>query len=175
LDYPGIGAALAADPAQALLVVNGDPEHDVPALYWTAVGLGLAISASRNEARLLARLPEVDALLQRAFVLDESWNDGALHELAITLAGAGSRAADEATLEAHYARAVELSRGRRASVHVTYAEAVVVPRQDRALYVELLERALAVDPDALPEERLLNVLAQERARWLLDNVDQFFL
>src|SRR5690606_8696133 len=44
LDYPGIGAALAADPAQALLVVNGDPEHDVPALYWTAVGLGLAIS-----------------------------------------------------------------------------------------------------------------------------------
>jgi hypothetical protein len=39
----------------------------------------------------------------------------------------------------------------------------------------LLERALGVDLAAFPDQRLLNVLAQEQARWLLDNIDEFFL
>jgi predicted anti-sigma-YlaC factor YlaD len=174
LDYPAIDDALRAAPADALLQVDV-PERDVETLYWTAAALGLAISSSRNEPALLARLPEVEALLQRALVLEESWNAGALHEFAMTLAGAGSSAAADAALDDHYARALELSAGSNASLHVTYAEAVAVPRQDRAQFTALLDRALAVDIDAYPERRLLNVLAQQHARWLLDNLDQWFL
>ena len=37
-----------------------------------------------------------------------------------------------------------------------------------------LEKALAVDVDADPD-RLANVIAQRRARWLLKNMDQLFL
>ncbi|HEX6998067.1 MAG TPA: TRAP transporter TatT component family protein [Gammaproteobacteria bacterium] len=175
VDYPELAGRLEADPAQALTAVGDDPERDVATLYWNAATLGLAISASRNEPALLARLGEVQAMLQRAFVLDESWNAGALHEMALALAAAGSGTPDEATLRAHYERALELSGGARAGVHVTYAEAVAVPRQDRALFVETLRRALAIDADAFPSERLLNVIAQRRARWLLDNADLFFL
>jgi predicted anti-sigma-YlaC factor YlaD len=174
LDYPAIDAALRAAPADSLLEV-AVPERDVETLYWTAAALGLAISSSRNEPALLARLPEVEALLQRALVLEESWNAGALHEFAMTLAGAGSRTFADAALDDHYARALELSGGGNAGLHVTYAEAVAVPRQDRALFTALLDRALAVDIDAYPERRLLNVLAQQHARWLLDNLDQWFL
>jgi predicted anti-sigma-YlaC factor YlaD len=174
LDYPGIDAALLADPEHALVEVD-TPVRDVPALYWTAASLGLAISSSRNEPALLARVPEVEALLQRAFVLDDAWSAGALHEFAISLAGAGTAAADTAVLEQHYERAQELAEGRNAGLHVTFAEVVAVPEQDRDRFVELLERALAVDVDAYPEQRLLNVLAQQRARWLLDNIDEFFL
>lgn len=174
LDYPGIDAALLADPEQALLEVD-TPVRDVPALYWTAASLGLAISSSRNEPALLARVPEVEALLQRAFVLDEAWSAGALHEFAINLAGASAAATDPAVLEDHYERALELAEGHNAGLHVTFAEVVAVPEQDRDRFVELLERALAVDVDAHPEQRLLNVLAQQRARWLFDNIDEFFL
>jgi predicted anti-sigma-YlaC factor YlaD len=149
--------------------------RDVPALYWTAASLGLAISSSRNEPALLARVPEVEALLQRAFVLDEAWSAGALHEFAINLAGASAAATDPAVLEDHYERALELAEGHNAGLHVTFAEVVAVPEQDRDRFVELLERALAVDVDAHPEQRLLNVLAQQRARWLFDNIDEFFL
>lgn len=174
LDYPQIDAALRASPEEAVRRIEV-PERDVGTLYWTAAALGLAISSARNEPALLARLPEVEALLQRALSLDEDWNAGALHELALTLEGAGTVSADAARLDTHYRRALELSAGGNASVHVTYAEAAAVPRQDRDLFRQLIERALAVDVDHNPEQRLLNVLAQQRARWLLDNLDQWFL
>jgi predicted anti-sigma-YlaC factor YlaD len=174
VDYPGIEPALRADAVDAVLRVD-DPLRDVPTLYWTAAALGLAISSSRNEPALLARLPEVEAMLQRAMVLDEGWNAGALHEFAITLAGAGSTSADREALEQHYERALELSAGGRAGLHVTFAQTVAVPEQDRARFIDLLERALGVDLAAFPDQRLLNVLAQEQARWLLDNIDEFFL
>jgi predicted anti-sigma-YlaC factor YlaD len=39
----------------------------------------------------------------------------------------------------------------------------------------LLEKALSIDPDADPSHRLLNVIAQRRARWLLERIDELFL
>lgn len=173
LDYPGLDAELRAAPEEALLRVDA-PSDDAATLYWNAASLALAISSSRNEPALLARLPEVEAMLQRALALDEAWNNGTLHELAVALGNVRS-APTVPTLEAHYQRALELSAGKNAGLHVTYAEAVALAQQNRALFVELLERALAVDVAALPEQRLLNVLAQRRARWLLDNLDQWFL
>lgn len=175
LDSPGLGAALRADPTAAVASVGRAPRGDVAPLYWTAAALGLAISASRNEPALLARLPEVEALLARALAVEESWNAGALHEFALALTAARPGGSDPAALAAHFGRALELSGGRRAALFVAYAEADAVRRQDRAAFVELLERALAVDVDAYPEERLLNVIARERAQWLLGKADELFL
>ena len=174
LDYPGLVAALHEQPEEAVIRVD-QPPRDVPTLYWTAASLGLAISSARNDAALLARLPEVDAMLQRALALDEAWSDGALHEFAISLAGAEPVAADPAVLDSHYERAVELAAGSRAGVYLTFAEAVAIPKQDRKQFSELLSRALAVDVAAHPEQRLLNIVAQKHARWLLDHADDLFL
>jgi predicted anti-sigma-YlaC factor YlaD len=172
-DYPGVTRELTTEPDAAVKRVGGKPARDVETLYWAAAGLGLAISSSRNEAALLARLPEVEAMLSRALELDESWDNGALHEFAISLAAVDRQ--DAASLERHYQRAVALSAGRRASVYVSYAEAVARPRQDRPGFVALLDRALAVDVDADPDERLANVVAQDQARWLKANLDEMFL
>jgi len=68
-----------------------------------------------------------------------------------------------------------LSHGRSAGVHVAYAEAVSIRQQNRAEFTELLKRALAVDPDAVPANRLVTILAHRRARWLADRVDQLFV
>ena len=174
-DYPGIGAMLLENPDEAVLAVSGSSDEDVAALYWTAAALGLAISVSRNEASLLARLPEVEALLDRALGLDDAWNAGALHEFSISLAAAQSMRVDPAALQDHYDRALQLSNGNRAGLHIAFAEAVAIPAQDRSRFVGLLERALAVDVDAEPNERLLNLIAQERAQWLLGRVDELFL
>ncbi len=173
LDYPGIGAALQTDPGGAAARVGAHPERDVESMYWSAAALGLAVSASRNEPALLARLPEVQALLERALALDESWGDGALHEFALSLGDVADISGD--ALRAHYERAVALSEGRRAGVHVAYAEAYALPRQDRESFVALLDRALAIDLDAEPGERLANVVAQRRAEWLLSDLDRLFL
>ena len=47
-------------------------------------------------------------------------------------------------------------------------------RQARREYRETLEKALAIDPDASPPDRLLNLVSQRRARTLLDRIDDFF-
>ncbi len=176
LSYPGFARRLVEDPQQAVHEVSPqDAARVVPLLYWTAAALGLAISVSRHDAALLARLPEVDALLARALELDEGWNAGTLHEFQVTLAAAGRMHADNDVIRRHYQRALQLSHGRRASLYVAYAEAASIPNQNREEFSELLDKALSVDIDDEPEHRLINALAQRRAKWLRGRIDEFFL
>ena len=174
--YPGFGAELERDPEGAVVRIEpGDEERDLPLMYWSAAAIGLAISVSPGSAAMLARLPEVDALLEHALVLDEAWDDGALHEFKVVFAGAVPGETDYDEIRRHYDRALELSVGQSAGLHVAYAEAVSVPTQNGAEFREMIEKALAVDPDANPDNRLVNLLAHRRASWLLDRVDDLIL
>jgi predicted anti-sigma-YlaC factor YlaD len=174
--YPGLAPAIEEQPQRAVAMVAGNnARNHVPLLYWTAASLGLAIAVSKQDASMLARLPEVEALLERALVLDESWDEGALHEFMVTWSAAQLRRSNVEWIRHHYERALALSLGRRASLFVGYAEAVPLPGQDRAGFRELLEKALAVDLDADPGHRLMNVIAQRRASWLLGRIDELFL
>lgn len=187
MDVPGLRDDLVRDPrAAAARVVPGNgtgknktgrsqASQVVPELYWSAAALGLAISVSRNDAAMLARLPEVDALIARAIELDEGWDSGALHGFQVVLAGARPGQPDEQAIVRHFDRALSLSGGHDAGLFVARAEALAVPRQDRAAFDDLLRRALAVDVDALPEKRMVNLIAQRRARWLAGRADELFL
>lgn len=176
LTYPGFEVRLGEDPQRAVHEISpADAGQLVPVLYWSAAALGLAISVSRHDAALLARLPEVDALLARALELDEGWNAGTLHEFRVTMAASGRIQADDDVIRRHYQRALQLSRGRRASLYVAYAEAASIPNQNREEFRELLDKALSVDIDGEPENRLINALAQRRAKWLKGRIDELFL
>jgi len=176
LSYAGFEVDLAADPVGAVARIKASSaERDLPYLYWSAASLGLAISVSKHEPALLARLPEVEAMLDRAMVLDEAWDQGTLHEFKITWAAAQRTGVEESVLWDHFDRALALSDGTRASLFVSMAEAVSIPKQDREEFQSLLERALAVDTEAVPGNRLMNAIAQRRASWLLDRIDELFL
>ncbi|HYV88049.1 MAG TPA: TRAP transporter TatT component family protein, partial [Candidatus Polarisedimenticolia bacterium] len=75
----------------------------------------------------------------------------------------------------HFARVLELSNGRLAMPFVSLAESVSVEKQDKAEFESLLQKALAIQIEAMPEARLANTQAQRRARWLLSRVDELFL
>ena len=174
--YADSGLQLQSNPAGAVAVTNPKKkQRDLPVLYWTAASLGLAISTAKDDAAMLARLPEVDALLARALELDPGWAGGALHSLKIVLSGAKTGPLDREAIDHHFQRAVELSDGQDASVFVAYAEAVAIPDQDSKLFRSMLEMSLAVDPDDTPDDRLGNLLAQRRAKWLLDRIEDLFL
>lgn len=176
-NYPGLEKALMTNSAAAVAQIGPKRRaRDVPLLYWTAAALGLAISASIDDAALLARLPEVQALLDRALALDETWDGGALHEFKVIVAGGQpGRSGDTAAIEAHYTRALELSKGASAGLFVAYAEAVSLPAQNKTDFRAMLERALAVDPDRQPRDRLATLVSQRRARWLLGRIDDLIL
>ena len=74
----------------------------------------------------------------------------------------------------HFARAVELSDGLDAGPYLALATGVAIAEENREEFRELLETAIAIDPDEEPSNRLLNLIAQKRARVLLDHIDDLF-
>jgi predicted anti-sigma-YlaC factor YlaD len=174
LRHPGFEQALRKNPKAA---VQSASAADVPLLYWTAAAWGAAISLSKNDPALISDQPIVEALIDRALALDEDFDRGAIHGFLIAYEMARQGAPGDAAARArhHFDRAMELSKRQLASPLVSLAESVALQQQDRAGFISLLHRALAVNADAVPESRLQNLVAQRRARWLLGRVDELFL
>lgn len=172
--HPGFGTALLDGPSEA---VQGAKRKDVPLLYWTAAAWASAIALSKDQPLLVADLPAVEALIDRALSLDESFDRGAIHSFLIAYEmsrqGAAGDPGDRARF--HFERARELSEGMQAAPYVSFAETVSVQKQDVKEFDELLHRALEIDPDAEPEFRLVNLIMQRRARWLLSRRGELFL
>lgn len=170
---PGIREALRRRPEEAAQELGRDSVEEI---YWTAASWGAAISLGKDRPELLADLGAVMALFERALELEPTWGEGMVHEAMISLkALPPTLGGDLESAKAHFERAVELSGGRRAGPYVTYAEKIAVQTQDRSAYVDMLSRALEIDPDAVPAQRLNNILVQEKARWLLDRTDDYFI
>ena len=171
--HPGFEKAYFSDPPLALENVTAE---DLSALYWTAAAWGLYISTSKDNPAAIIELPNVGHLLERALELDEDYDNGSLHDLMFTYTLSrpdGGSAAPEIAKK-HFDRAMELSGGNRASLYVSYAESVSVVNQNREEFLEMLEKAEGVDVNRIPNQRLANILAQERAGWLKNRVDELF-
>jgi hypothetical protein len=170
--FTGASQQLLADPAPVLARAE---KKDVPMLYWTAASWGAAIALGIDQPDLVVDLPTVRSIAERALALDEAWSKGALHELMISLDSLPEALGGSVEhARQHFARAVELEGGLSASPYVTLATGVAVPAQDKAEFQRLLQQALAVDPNKDPSNRLVNLIAQRKARALLDQIDTRF-
>lgn len=171
---PGFPDLIASDPQKALAPMTA---KDVPILYWTATAWGAAISLNKTDSALTAGLPSVEAMIHRALELDPKYGEGAIYDFMIVYEGGRPVAAGGSIDRAResFDHAVQLSSGRRAAPFVSFAETVDISTQDRAEFKQLLDRALAINVDDDPDQRLANVIAQRRARWLLGRMDRLFL
>lgn len=165
VDLPDLRRRLRQDPEGALAHAT---RKQVPLLYWTANAWGAAISISKSDSELTADQRSAEALMHRALALDEGYEWGSIHDFFIAYEG-GRSSVGGSLVEArgHLERALVLSKGHRAAPLVAFAETVDVTQQDGAEFDRLLQQALAVDVDKLPELRLSNLIYQKRARWLL--------
>ena len=173
LDHRGITRGLQTSPDSAARRLK---TKELPMLYWTAAAWGSAINLGKDRAELLADLGAVRALMERGLTLDETYDGGAFHEAMIILealpkemGGSPERARE------HFQRAVALSKGFKASPYVTLAQSVSVMTQNRTEFRELLEKALAVDPERDPSQRLATLVVQQQARQLLKRADDLFI
>jgi len=172
--HPGLAASLRDKPKAVLRACQ---PADVRLLYWTAVSWAAAIASSKDDPTLIADLPIVEALIDRALELDEAYDRGAIHSFLISyeMSRPGVSGDPAARSRQHFERAMSLSGNAQAGPLLAYAEAVCIQRQDRAQFQSLLQQALAIDVNARPEFRLINLVMQRRARWLLGRIDELFL
>ncbi|HOC19512.1 MAG TPA: TRAP transporter TatT component family protein [Vicinamibacterales bacterium] len=172
VEYPGFRAALFADAKTAVERVK---VADVPDLYWAAAAWGSAVSQGKDQMDLVAEVPIVEALIRRALALDESWEQGSLHEFMIVFESRGEASGGSyQRARQHFDRAMALSNGRKIGPLVSLAENVSVYTGNRKEFDELLARALEFDVNSAPESRLINILGQRRARQLQAMADELF-
>ncbi len=173
VEIPGFSEQIRKDPDAVLAKTT---KKHVPLLYYTAAAWAAAFAVDVTDSELSVNQTAMEKMMRRALALDDTWERGALHDFFISWeAGHASAGGSMDKAREHYRRALELSTGARLSPMVSYAESVLVAEQKKKAFEQLLNEALAVDlSQAPPEQKLANVLAQRRARWLLSRVDELF-
>ena len=170
--WPGLPERLRQDPETAL---SGIAPDDIEGLYWTGIAWGAKIAMGLDRPEVVVDLPAARALLERCLELDEDWAKGAIHDAMITVESLPeTMGGSEERARGHLERAVELSDGLRPGPYVTWAGSISLANQDREELEAMLEKALAIDPDAVPEDRLAALVFQRHARFLLDQADDLF-
>ena len=174
--YSGWGAARSNPEALAKMLAK-TKKGDVPLLYWDAAGILSAYALNPFDLDLGMRLQELSALIARAYELDPGYNSGALDELLLLMYASlpEGMGGDKALAEVHYRRALEKTEGLSVGPYVSYAKAVAVPAQDYKTFKACLEAALAIDPETASGGKLVTIINQEKARYLLDEAETFFV
>ncbi len=148
---------------------------DVASLY--ALGSAWAgwVQLRQDDWNALAQLPRVEALMLRVVELDEGYREGGAH-LYLGVLGALIPAALGGHPERgrqHFERAITLSQQRNLMAKVLFARHYARLVFDRPLHDRLLQEVLASPADA-EGLTLINTLAQQHAKVLLEGSDDYF-
>lgn len=153
-----------------------DDEDAIPYLYWTAAPWAMLVTLSMDDISVMGDLAKIERMMRRALALSPDWDKGTLHEFFVSFESRGEFIGGSMTkAREHYERALQLTDGKKMGPHVTWAESIAVSQQDRATFNSLLDHVLAFDVDSAPEYRLVNIIAQDRARWLKERADDLFV
>ena len=170
LKYKGFSKAGADEKTFAALLAKCKKE-DTGLLYWAVAGGLAAYSLDLLDFDLSAKIPEWSMMIKRAYELDPNYNGAALDEFLLLFYASLPEVmgGDKERAKFHYNKALEKTGGKSTGAYVSYAQSICVPAQDYKTYADCLEKALAVVPDADVSARLVNIINQRKARWLLDN------
>jgi predicted anti-sigma-YlaC factor YlaD len=152
-------------------------KEDVPLLYWTAVGWVAAFAVNPFDMTLGQTLPQTAAMMDRVAALEPGYGRGALDAFYVSYYGSLPEylGGDAAKAREHFAKAQAIAGTKDTSALMALATTVSVKEQNAAEFKKLLGQVLEFDPDKSPENRLVNILNQRKARWLLAHIDDFFI
>jgi hypothetical protein len=152
-------------------------KSDVPLLYWSAASVLAAFGLNPLDFKSARYLGAAPRFLTRAEALDPGWNSGAIYGIYLSYyAGMPDYlGGDMAKAQASYEKALAYSKGGTASLFVSYAQSICIPKEDYAGFKAALDKALAIDASKAGDGRLETVLAQRGARDLLAHADQYFI
>ena len=165
--YPKIGEKLAYQSSAESLEIAS---RHAGLAYWAAAAWGARISLSKSDAESLAQLPAAMRLVTRLTACCLTWGDGAIAALAGNFEAGrpGGRSGDA---RRWFDEATRLSGGRKAAVPLARAEALSLPAGDREEFVRLVRESVAI---ASRNPGADNRIMLDRARWLLETVDDRF-
>lgn len=156
-------------------VVETMGSKKVPVLYGAAAAWASWIQANRDDWKAIGDKARVDAMMRRVVALEPSYETGGAYLylgildtlLPEAMGGRPERG------RGHFERVIEISGGRNLMAKVLIAETYARLEFDRGLHDRLCREVIDSDP-AEPGLTLINTLAQEQARALLESSEDYF-
>lgn len=158
-------------------IIASFKKENIDTIYWCAMAWLGAMSADAFDLELASTRKIPIEMAFKVYQLDPQYGQGAIDELLISIYASlpADMGGNEKKAREHFDKAMELSNGKSVSACVTLASTISVANQDLEEFEMLLNKALAVNPDHKPENRLVIILNQRKAAWLLENKENFFL
>jgi predicted anti-sigma-YlaC factor YlaD len=150
---------------------------DLQFLYWGAAGWLGAYAIEPLDMKIGLTVPGAGAMMDKVLQLDKYFEKGAIHDFYVSYYGSMPEhmGGDAKKAREHYKKALEAAGGKSTSPHLSLATSVSVNEQNLKEFKELLNKVLETDPDADPDNRLVHILNQRKARWLLEHAGDFFV
>ncbi|MBR4684324.1 MAG: hypothetical protein IKO95_05850 [Spirochaetia bacterium] len=178
LKHKGFKAAFASSDYDTAFA--GFKKEDAADLYWGGAAVLAGVSVDVLDPNFAADRDGAIKMLFKALDLDPDFGNGMLDEIMMQYYASmpeGMGGSMEKALY-HYKHGVELSGDRLVSIHVSYASTICTKKQSQEGYDEftaVLESVLERDVESVKENRLANIISQQKAAWLLENRDDYFL
>jgi len=149
--------------------------QDASLMYALATAWAGRIQSDTGDWKAIADIPKVQALLNRVVALDPAHANGEPYMYLGVLATLrpASLGGKPEEGKADFEKALAMSDGKNQMVRVLYAQHYARLVFDQALHDKLLNEAIAADPHT-PGLTLINVLAQQQAKKLLESGKDYF-
>ncbi|MCG8549616.1 MAG: TRAP transporter TatT component family protein [Desulfobacterales bacterium] len=156
-------------------VVNALEEDELPYLFTLGNAWASWIMAHKDDFNALADIARIEAVMNRVIELDDTYKDGAaylyLGTLATFLPPALGGKPEQG--KQYFEKAISMSGGRNLMAKVMYAKLYAKMMFDRQLFDHLLKEVIETNPK-IDGYTLVNTYAQQQAKKLLDEADDYF-
>ena len=151
-------------------------KDDVPALFWTAFSWGSYINITRTDVAGLADLSKVQALIEFVAEKDPAFYHGGAYLFLGVIEGTTPRSigGNPDKAKEYFEKALAINGGKFLMTQLYYARVYAVNTQDQPLFESLLKQVEDAPIDDVPEIRLANVIAKQKARRLLAQENELF-
>jgi len=151
-------------------------KKDVPALFWLGYNWGSYVLQHLDDPRTLVNLSKVEMIMHRVLELDETYNFAGVHLFygSFYAARPPILGGNPEKGREHFERNLELTNNSFYMTIYFLARYYAVQVQNREMFDSLLNDIVELDLDKYPDIRLMNALAKQKARKLLENQDLYW-
>jgi hypothetical protein len=148
---------------------------DLGNLYTLGTAWAGWIRGRSDSIKALAQIPRIETIMTRVVELDEGYLDGSAHLYlgALAMVLPPVLGGKPGVARTHFERGVELAGTRNLMARLLYAKKYARPMFDRELHDRLLTEVMSL-PATVEGYTLINTLAKEQAKELLESGDDYF-
>ncbi len=153
-------------------------KNDIIDLYWLAAAYGGAISSSRGDPFELIHLPSVGRMLRKCIELDPDWDNGAVYSAMMSFTTTRTDISEDLlrdSVDFYFNKAILYSDSLDAGPFLAYAESIHKTYQERKEFEDKLNYVIKMKTNSKSRYELTNLIAKNRAEWLLSKTDDYFL